>query len=172
MGSCSDAGQDLFAIECSNHKRQGVFVDIGCAFAKDKSNTYMLEKEYKWSGILIDIDPSYQNELFSFRSSPFICADATNLDYEELFKLHELPHTIDYLSLDIDPPDNTLKVLKRLPFDKYIFKVITFEHDRYWFGDSVMEESRELMAKLGYTLTKKDVECSLGPFEDWYTYGS
>jgi hypothetical protein len=59
--------------------------------------------------------------------------------------------------------------LKALPLDEYTFSCVTFEHDRYWYGDSVMHESREIFASHGYELKKADVACPHGPYEDWYT---
>lgn len=165
----SDAGQDRFALETNDSKRFGTFVDIGCSFATQKSNSYLLERFYNWTGVLIDKDPSYAYGITQLRTSPFVIADATTLDYIQLFKKYNLPKIIDYLSLDIDPPDATLKVLKALPLDEYTFTVITFEHDSYWFGDSVRNEAREILQEAGYLLEKADVTFDgEQAFEDWY----
>ena len=92
-----------------------------------------------------------------------------------------MPSLIHYVSLDIDPTTGTLEVLKRLPFDDYKFRAITFETNLYLKDqegssesphvDEVKEEAKKFMASKGYTLYKEDVEFAEGkPFEDWYIY--
>lgn len=165
----SDAGQDLFALEINENKKAGFFVDIGCSFATQKSNSYLLEKYSGWAGLLIDIDNAYTHGISQLRASPFIVADATKIDYVKLFEEYNVPDVIDYLSLDIDPPNATLEVLKALPFKEYRFRAITFEHDSYWYGNSVRDESREIFEAAGYTLKKADVTFDgKQAFEDWY----
>ena len=169
MKTYSADGQDLFVQEVMKGKRQGTFVDIGAAMPIQNNNTYLFQSEYDWSGLLIENDVNYVMQLMSrCPKASVLQFDATTLDYEWAFKKWNMPKVIDYLSLDIDPPDATLEVLKRLPLDEYSFRCVTFEHDRYWYGDSVAEESREIFKKNGYTLYKKDAECPLGPYEDWY----
>jgi hypothetical protein len=168
MKSYSADGQDLFVQKVTKGKRDGVFLEIGSAMPIANNNTYVLESEYGWTGLLIENNPQYLGQLRHVRTSTVVGEDATTIDYKVLFEKHDMPKVIDYLSLDIDPPDATLEVLKRLPLDDYCFKCVTFEHDRYWFGDSVAEESRKIFREKGYMLYEKDVMCSLGPFEDWY----
>jgi FkbM family methyltransferase len=40
-------------------RREGVFLDVGCAWPKMDNNTYFLESELEWSGIAIDALPQY-----------------------------------------------------------------------------------------------------------------
>jgi FkbM family methyltransferase len=40
-------------------RREGVFLDVGCAWPKKDSNTYFLESELDWTGIGIDALPQY-----------------------------------------------------------------------------------------------------------------
>ena len=169
--SYSQAGQDLFVLEQLDHKQGGFFLDIGCAYAQTNNNTYLLESQYNWSGILFDIDPRYTEELGTLRESPFILGDAATMDYITLFKGLSVPDVIDYISLDLDPASNTLKALKALPLDKYKFKVMTFEHDSYSHGEEEAIEAREYLESLGYILLHKDIPCAFGPFEDWYISG-
>ena len=46
--------QDIWVLDILNHKRGGTFVDIGAHDEIHLSNTYLLEKEYNWSGICIE----------------------------------------------------------------------------------------------------------------------
>lgn len=169
-GTRSADGQDVFVATMLKEKRNGFFIEVGTAMPIENNNTFIFEYFYGWQGILFEFSPVYEYSIRQCRTSPLITKDATEVDYRALFKKHNVPKVIDYLSLDIDPPENTLKVLKALPLDEYTFSCITFEHDRYCSGDSVMHESREIFKEHGYKLEVADAMCPLGPYEDWYIY--
>ena len=50
----SENGCDFWALEKSYY-RSGFFVDIGASDGVTASNTYLLEKFYKWQGICVRI---------------------------------------------------------------------------------------------------------------------
>ena len=52
--SKSQIFQDLFVCFFSDFKRHGYFIEFGAASGVKLSNTYLLEKEYDWSGILVE----------------------------------------------------------------------------------------------------------------------
>jgi FkbM family methyltransferase len=52
--SKSQLGQDLFVISESQFKREGYFVEFGATNGIDLSNTYLLETEFLWTGILAE----------------------------------------------------------------------------------------------------------------------
>jgi len=52
--SKSQITQDLFVISESNFKKNGFFVEFGATDGINFSNTYMLEKEFNWNGILVE----------------------------------------------------------------------------------------------------------------------
>lgn len=65
----SQAGQDLLVFgEVYNGKKGGFFVDVGAHDGIDLSNTYLLEKRYKWSGLCIEANPQTFKELENNRS--------------------------------------------------------------------------------------------------------
>lgn len=58
--SKSQVGQDLYVLEYFKYKTNGFFVELGASDGITLSNTYLLEKKYNWTGILIE--PSFEYE--------------------------------------------------------------------------------------------------------------
>ncbi len=52
--SNSQLGQDLYVLSELNFKRNGYFVEFGATNGVDLSNSYLLEKEFGWNGILAE----------------------------------------------------------------------------------------------------------------------
>jgi FkbM family methyltransferase len=67
--SKSQIGQDLFALSQNGFKRNGYFVEIGAASGVNLSNTYLLEKQFDWTGILVEPAPVWHEELHRERNS-------------------------------------------------------------------------------------------------------
>ena len=166
----SQAGQDLFVLEILDDKRFGTFLEVGSQDPIALSNTFLLESEYGWTGIGVEISRKFANKYNRVRLSKCIRADATKIDYLELVESYNLPKVIDYLSLDIEPGLNTLKALISIPFDSYKFRVITFEHDFYAnkLNNQVRSFSRSILESLGYVLVVEDVMMAGNIFEDWW----
>jgi FkbM family methyltransferase len=57
----SELGQDLLALNYNNFKINGYFIEIGAGDGKTFSNTYLLEKKFKWKGILVEPNISFQH---------------------------------------------------------------------------------------------------------------
>jgi FkbM family methyltransferase len=55
--SYSQLGQDLFIAKHFKYKSKGFFVEIGVGDGVNLSNTYLLEKNYNWNGILCEPHP-------------------------------------------------------------------------------------------------------------------
>jgi len=75
----SQAGQDLWVIgEVFNGKREGFYLDIGAHDGVYLSNTYILEKKFKWLGICIEANPDSYSELNQNRNATCIneCIDS------------------------------------------------------------------------------------------------
>ena len=122
----SQAGQDLFVLEMLHNKKYGFYIEIGGADPFESNNTFLLEKDFSWKGISIEFDKSLAARYSSMRNNPCFCHDATTYDYGGVAKLLNFPTQIDYLSVDIDPAENTYLALNKCPFDKYRFSVVTF----------------------------------------------
>lgn len=56
--------QDIWVLHELEYKRNGFFVEFGATNGIDCSNTYMLEKEYDWKGILAEPNPFWHDSLF------------------------------------------------------------------------------------------------------------
>ena len=92
------------------------------------------------------------------------------INYEKLFIENNLDTVIDYLQLDIEPAENTFNTLLLIPFEKYEFRVITFEHD-YYLNHSVdyRRLSRKFLESLGYVRVVGNISPDKNsPFEDWW----
>jgi FkbM family methyltransferase len=66
--SKSQLTQDLFVLDFLNYKRSGYFVEFGATNGIDLSNTWLLEKEFGWNGILAEPSKSWQHDLLINRS--------------------------------------------------------------------------------------------------------
>ena len=61
--SKSQLKQDLFVLSQLHNKRNGFFVEFGATNGIDLSNTYLLEKEYEWKGILAEPAKCWHEDL-------------------------------------------------------------------------------------------------------------
>ena len=67
--STAQVRQDLFVLSQLNFKRGGFFVEFGAANGVHHSNTYLLEKEFNWSGILAEPAVCWHDELRNKRKA-------------------------------------------------------------------------------------------------------
>ena len=156
MNFYSQIGQDRLVLKYLKNKKNGTFIDVGCGYPKYINNTYLLETEFNWNGISIDLHMYTEEDGLIWndcRNTKLILNDALTLNYSSIFKENNLPINIDYLSMDLEPPDLSLECLFKIPFDEYTFNIITFEVDKNREGDiKRIEESRNFLMSKGYTL--------------------
>jgi hypothetical protein len=164
----SQATQDVFALEMLNNKSNGFYLEIGGGHPFDSNNTYLLEEKYGWNGLSLEFSNTLVEEYNTRRANKSTLADATEFDYEKCLISLGIKDRIDYLSIDIDPAENTFKALQKIPHHGYRFSVITYEHDRYQSGDKFMNESRSFLESLGYQLVVKNLNAFGKDFEDWW----
>jgi tetratricopeptide (TPR) repeat protein len=164
----SQCYQDMFVLTMLNGKREGKFLEIGCAGPYFGNNTALLEKSFGWTGISIDIDQNAINDFSAERCSKTICADATQIDYNEIL----IDNVYDYLQLDCDPPIVTYKTLTKIDLETHKFAVITFEHDHYTDENSeIRDRSRKYLESFGYELVVANIAPdNYNPYEDWWVH--
>ena len=166
----SQVMQDLFVLTMLNGKKDGTYLEIGSGHAFYGSNTAILDRIFSWRGISIDYNTGYK-ESYKDRNSIYLNDDALSLDYSELLSKNDFPKFIDYLQLDCDPPNITYEALLKIPFDKYKFAVITFEHDSYAADNKYCDLSRKYLISKGYQLVVDNVAPDrLCSFEDWWIH--
>jgi hypothetical protein len=182
----SEVFQDIFVLQCLDGKKGGTYLEIGAADVVSGNNTYLLEKEFGWTGLSIDydwMDGGYtsitcDNQTFTLsgfhkywtekwykdRDQPLLLTNAITCDWNNIID----NSIIDYLQVDIDPPGGTYECLERLPFDTVDFKVITYEHDAYAESEWRIK-SRKFLESKGYVLIAGNISKEYdSPFEDWW----
>jgi hypothetical protein len=164
--------QDMFILAALDGKRNGVYLEIGSSFSYRGNNTVLLEQQFGWTGVGIEYDEKYLDEYYTNRKNPIIHQDALTVDYDELLSKYAVNGSIDYLQLDCDPPNITYAIMEKIPFDKYKFAVITYEHDHYLdMTKSYRDKSRKFLKDKGYVLVVPNVSPDdITPFEDWWVH--
>ena len=142
---------DRFVAEVLHYSKKGFFVDIGSHHYSYISNTYFLEKDLEWRGLAVELDEKYRDDFIKNRpNTTLINGDATILDYQKILDEMGAPKVIDFLSVDIEPPCNTLKALLKILETNYEYKIIVFETD-YYRGDLTPRDvSRKVLNERGY----------------------
>lgn len=168
----SQVMQDIFVLSMLNGKENGTYLEIGSGDPENLNNSYLLESQFNWTGISIDIKKDLIDKYQSKRKNRGICEDATSINYSDILPNITNNGIVDYLQLDCDPSNITYTILTKMPFDKYKFRVITYEHDYYLdITRSYRQKSREFLENQGYLLVVNDISpegsCS---FEDWWVH--
>lgn len=173
----SQAGQDLFVIALTKEKKHGTFLEIGAGHPMNGSNTYLLERDFDWTGLCIDNNSDWEENLEDLWKQLRPDCDFIKIDAREVTKL-SLSSYYDYLQIDINTPIANLEILSEL-LKKCKFSCITFEHDFFRQTNEskcVREQARKILKEYNYTLTVNDVSISqtkwtpepITSFEDWY----
>jgi len=170
------AHQDKFVVKILKEKTNGFFLEIGSNHPININNSYLLEKQYGWKGIMVEYNSEYLPLYKEHRpNSVHIINDATIVDYKGLFERNNMPFSFDYLQIDLEANNgSTLSTLEKLDkdvFDTYKFATVTFEHDRYHTNfNNTRFKSREIFKQRGYVCVFEDI-CNNGhPYEDWYVH--
>jgi len=90
--------QDEFIINYFKGKRDGVFVDIGAHDGETLSNTYVLEKEFGWTGLCVEPMIHEYNKLIACRNCKAYNVAAYDSNGIEKFTMLEYDGYPDMLS--------------------------------------------------------------------------
>lgn len=169
----AQAFQDIFVLTMLNGKKNGTFLEIGASKPFERNNTAILENSFGWTGVAIELDKEFASSYELLRPNiKVLCKNALQIDYSKLLEENYNKNVIDYLQLDIEPARNTYECMLKIPFDKYKFAVITYEHDDYIdITRSCKRKSREFLEERGYVLVVNDVSVDgISTFEDWWVH--
>ncbi|MBL6911132.1 MAG: hypothetical protein ISR34_12010 [Pirellulales bacterium] len=160
--------QDMFVLSAFRGKRNGSYLEIGSGDPHVHNNTALLEEQFGWKGISIDNSEALCYEFKQARRNTVICADATDIDYTDLFQKHCVDNKIDYLQIDCD--ELSISVLELIPLKTFKFGVITFEHDSYRLGTDKKFAAKKILEAAGYICAVPNVGFHIDgyPYEDWY----
>jgi hypothetical protein len=165
--SKSSTFQESFVISMTQEKKNGFYVELGSGDPYADSNTFLLESEFGWKGLALEINKEVSEKYnLSDRNNKCINNDALSFDYLSYFKENNFPKIIDFLQIDIDGHDdgNCLLALIALPMLQYRFSTIIIEHDlsQNYKRYSMRDAQRELLSSLGYKLIGQTLS------EDWW----
>lgn len=170
------ANQDKFVLNILKEKKNGYFLEIGSNHPININNTYILEKNYGWKGIMVEYQPTFLSLYKEHRkNSIHIINDATIIDYKNVFETNKMPLSFDYLQIDLEANNgstiNTLQKLDNEIFNSYKFATVTFEHDIYHTNfDNTRLKSRNIFKNRGYICVFEDISHNGHPYEDWYVH--
>ena len=131
----------------------GYLVDIGAADGIRQSSTSEFLKENTWRGALFELNPeSFSRLAFLYSSSDLVSLVKIKVTPENVVKIFEgveVPHTFEYLNIDVDSYD--LSILRALldagykpeiismevneKFPPNIYFEVLYKEDHFWRGD-------------------------------------
>jgi len=185
--SRSEKFQDLFA-DWVMSKKKGYFIEFGCCDGLYLSNTYFLETNRKWKGILIEPSKFYHKKLIKNRSSciiDFRCVHSVsgeNLQFYEnkylynnkkktkysykirtvtlndIFYQNNLS-SVDFLSIDTDGTE--YEIIKNFDFKRFKVKILVIEHN---YNKHFRKLTADLLKKNNYINLFKDIS----GHDDWF----
>ena len=196
--STSQINQDLMVLYVLNKKKNGFFVEFGATDGKGKSNTYILEKEFGWTGILCEPSKKWHAKLannrickidyrcvWSVSNQDLLFCETKNAEYSRSshffnFALHKRDlvksYNVKSVSLnDLLAEHQAPNYIDYLSVDTEgsefeILKSVDFS--KYSFGVISVEHNftpnRELTARLLISNGYKNVYSTFSQFDDWY----
>ena len=174
---------DRFVLNCTGFKRNGYFLELGSRDPKTTNNSYILEKNFGWTGVMVDRDATHESSYGTVRPNSIpIIQDATQIDYKNIFEQNNYPSNLDFWQLDLEVRDDTaLKTLIKINEDilsDYKFATVTMEHDIYTGFITAINtryKSRDILRDRGYYCVFQDIldppeVCVNYPYEDWWVH--
>ena len=187
--SKSQYRQDLFALKELKIKENGFFVEFGATDGVTGSNTFLLEKEFGYKGILAEPNPKQRKNIKKKRNAIIVeecvwdksgenlkLTDNGDLSTIDLLENNKFSFTVKTISLtdmlekhnapslidylSIDTEGSEFDILSTHDFSKYNFSVITVEHNY----TEQREKIYKLLSQNGYIRKYKELSMQ----DDWY----
>jgi len=117
--SKSQAYQDLFAYFFSNFKKRGNFIEIGGGNGKTISNTWLLEKKYKWNGFICEPNHDLHKFILSCRNAKLIKSGIDKYCGKKIFYFSNDLYKSSFIPFEENHKKN--KILKVISLN-YLFK--------------------------------------------------
>lgn len=100
FNSFAQLNQDLFVLDILNYKNNGFFLEVGAGDGVNLSNTYLLERDYGWTGILVEPNRNFYDKCCLARKCTVINklllnSPQTSLKFYEK-KIGEFSHSEGY----------------------------------------------------------------------------
>ncbi len=92
----SQAYEELIIRDFFGDKREGVFVDVGCHLPRHMSTTYLLESEFGWSGIGIDVNDQFAPHWKRHRPQTAFVQTAVGETDGEVLDMHVSKHLFSF----------------------------------------------------------------------------
>jgi hypothetical protein len=170
-------GQDRFVSMLLEEKRGGTFFDIGAGEPQRISNTFVLERRFGWRGVLCDIGTCGALSI-ERGAGNIVHGDALTLDVGSSFAILQKDGWVDFLSLDLEPPELTFLMLMRImSHPEGRFRVACVEHDEYRDGASGehrRDAMRAIMLRRGYLHVQhvgmRGPDGKANMIEDWWIH--
>ena len=199
--SKSQLSQDIFVLTYFNFKRDGYFDEFGATNGVDLSNTWLLEKEFGWKGILAEPSKNWHEELSNNRScnienkAVWIKSDETLTFLEAT--VPEISTIDDFRSIDSHSRKGKIYEVETISLEDLLDKydapsvidylsidtegseldiLSNFDFEKYKFRVITVEhnftENREKINRLLTSKGYKQVLESISAFDDWYILDS
>lgn len=136
---------------------QGTYIEIGACGPVQRSNTYCLEK-YGWHGFGLELNIRHQQSWKdSERKNVVYWENAITFDYLKAVNELDMPNRINFLQVDIEPPENTFLALQRVIDQGLEFDFISFEHDKYCQENDIDDKVTDYLNQNGYKVAVYNV---------------
>jgi FkbM family methyltransferase len=153
--------QDRIILDLLNHKRDGVFVDIGATNGIISNNTFKMESDYDWKGLCIEPNNDFYLELIKNRQCIClnVCVGSYNQNgivkfkedqgngelskisfsgfnsYKPCYDFNTIMSSLDLGTnidfLNIDTEGNEINIINDINFDKFNIRSLCYEHNSH-----------------------------------------
>lgn len=162
--------QDLFVLTATNGKKSGRYIEIGTREPVHNNPTFLLEKEFGWTGFSFVFDEDIQQKYANQRKNSSKTVNPRDFKYSSYFYDVFDNKEFDFLYLDCYAAADSFDIIKKIPFDEYKFNVVVFSHKDFCSLDrEIKEKTRNFLTEKGYLLAGSNISSNNRTSEeDWW----